>query len=252
MYKFLFSISIVFVITFAGCNNKADLYKYENGGVVITFDDHYVQKWLMADSALQKYNWKASFCLTLHNRLTDDQIQGLKYLELQGHEIAGHGLQHLNAIEYIKTNSIDNYLQSEVDPMIELMNKSFHNVTSFAYPNGSRNKDLDNKLFTRFKILRSTTNNSNPPEEQDCFFTGSHLVMAWGIDQSYEHYSKELLIQLLNYTHENNLILILYAHRPTKEISIKYQVEISTLEYICNFVEENNMKFLRLKDLGNL
>jgi len=254
MKKLLFLVLVISIITSLSCkkNKKEDNFVYKNGAVVITFDDHYVDKWLMADTVLHKYNWKATFNLTLYNQRSEEEIQGLQYLESRGHEIAGHGLNHQNAIEYVNAHGIDNYLKYEVDSLTTLMNKKFNLVKSFAYPNGSTNDEINTAMFTRFKILRGTTAKTVEPEKQDCYFTGNHFIYAWGIDASYPHYSQALLSKLLIYAHKENQILILYAHRPTKEITIDYQVKVSTLEFICKYVDDNGMEFLTMAELAEL
>ena len=253
MKKYILYIIILF-ITSLGCKNNKDdeHFVYENGGVVLTFDDVYVSNWLMADTLLQKYNWRASFGITLFNSLTETQLQGLEYLESQGHEIASHSLSHKDAIEYVKNNGLDAYLKDEVDSMNTLMNQRFRTVTSFVYPYGSHNSEIDEVMQNKFKILRGTTGSKKPPKNQDCYFNGSHVVYGWGIDKSYDHYSKELLTELLQYAKDNHLVLILYAHRVTHNVTIDYQVNISTLEYICKYVDNNNMKFLTLSELADL
>ena len=254
MKKLLFLVLVISIITSLSCkkDKREDNLVYKNGAVVITFDDHYVDKWLMADTVLHKYNWKATFNLTLFNKRTEEEIQGLQYLESRGHEIAGHGLNHQNAIEYINAHSLDSYLKNEVDSLTFLMNQKFKRVKTFAFPNGSTNEELNAAMFQRFRILRGTTDKTINPIFQDCYYTGNHFIHAWGIDASYPHYSQALLTQLLEFAHQEGFILILYAHRPTREITIDYQVSISTLEYICKYVDDNGMEFLTMAELADL
>ncbi len=251
MKKTLFFLLIAYSISFVACNKNNNM-EYENGGVVLNFDDHYVQEWIRADSLLKKYNWKATFNVTMINKLDAQQIEWLQYLELQGHEIAGHGLNHKEAVEYISKYGMDKYLNDEVDSMTYLMNQKFNKITSFTYPGGSRNKEIDSKLFERFSILRATIYGAEEPNKQRCFFNGSHLVFALGIDENYEHYSKEYLEELLKYTRDNDYILILYAHHITESVDGIYQMKLSTLDYICDYAKSNNIKFMTLSDLADL
>ena len=254
MKKLLFLLVLITILSFISCKkgDNRDNIVYKNGAVVLTFDDHYVNDWLMADTVLEKYNWRASFGLTLYNERTEEEITGLQYLESKGHEIASHSLRHKNASQYVKMHGLESYLKIEVDSMNTLMNKKFNKVTAFVYPNGSHTAEIDAVMLNRFNILRGATSSKKPPKDQDCYFNGSHIVNAWGIDHNYEHYSKELLTELLQFANDNNLILILYAHRVTHNVTINYQVNISTLEYICKYVDNNNMTFLTLSDLAEL
>jgi peptidoglycan/xylan/chitin deacetylase (PgdA/CDA1 family) len=73
-------------------------------GVVITFDDDFVDEWLSVHTILVPYHWKATFFVTRFNQLSVNQIQKLKSLKSYGHEIGGHGLNHLNAPIFISAN----------------------------------------------------------------------------------------------------------------------------------------------------
>ena len=219
------------------------------GGEVITFDDRSISKWFSADSLLSKYGWKATFCVSRINRLTAEEIQILRILQNKGHEISGHGLNHYNAVKYVSKNGLDSYLNQEIIPMIEIMQNESLIVNSFAYPYGSRNSEIDDALFDYFQILRGTTYDNILPLNHNCFFNNSTLVYGIGIDSSYEHFSDNYILKLMDYAKTKNKILILYAHEPVDIITSNSQTKFSTLELICDNIRENNMNFYTLSDL---
>jgi len=230
-------------------DNK-QLVPVNKAGIVLTFDDNAVSAWLMADSILKKHRWKATFCITKINRLTVNEMRKLHALQDAGHEIAGHGLNHADAVKHIKNYNITSYLQKEIIPMNEILQKESFVVNSFAYPNGNGSKKCDRILLKYFKILRGTTYGEKTPAKHNCFFNNSPVVYGIGIDSNYEHYSDEYLIDLLSYAKINGKILIVYGHKPVYDITGDYQVKISTLELICRYIEENNMKYYTLSDLA--
>ena len=70
-------------------------------------------------------------------RLTDDSIEKLRVLQNEGHEIGYHGLRHLNAVNFVKETSLDNYLVAEMIPGMNIMAEHGFVPTSFSYPSWS-------------------------------------------------------------------------------------------------------------------
>ena len=190
------------------------LYPLEDGGVALTFDDNYTDEWLAADHILKKYNWKATFFVSYLKDMSDKQFDQLLELQNCGHEIGGHGYNHYNQCEYISNHGTVEYMNNEIRPMIEKLGKKSINLNSFAYPFGSRDEKLDDLLLNQFNILRRTTYGKINPKDQLCFFNKQRLIFGLGIDESYEHFSKEYLLELLSYAGKTKQILILYCHKP--------------------------------------
>lgn len=251
--KYFFGI-LVFLIL-ASCNNEDIAENNDDNlqsGVVITFDDDYVNEWFEANAILQAYDWKATFFVTRFHQLSSEKIQKLIDLKSEGHEIGGHGLNHLNAPDYISLNSQNQYLNNEIIPMKNLMNNYNLFPTSFAYPYGARNSISDNLLLNNFEIIRGTTYGNITPSSHNCFFNGNRLVFGLGIDKNYSHFSIPYFLNLLEYAKNNNKVVIFYAHKPVAMFQNNYETEYQTLIEICNYVKNNNMKFYTISELNNL
>jgi peptidoglycan/xylan/chitin deacetylase (PgdA/CDA1 family) len=135
---FLLVISLILF----SCSESDDVLTQQpnlQSGVVITFDDDFVDEWFAVNTILEPYDWKATFFVTRFNQLSASKIQKLKDLKNFGHEIGGHGLNHLNAPNFISANGTAEYLNQEIIPMQNLMNTNDLTTTSFAYPYGARN-----------------------------------------------------------------------------------------------------------------
>ena len=237
------------------CSENDDIINRQTNlqaGVVISFDDDYVDEWYEVNDILQPYDWKATFFVTKFNQLSSAKIQKLKDLKDDGHEIGGHGLNHINASTFISQNGTSAYLNQEIYPMLNLMNDNELSPTSFAYPYGSRNSIADNLLFNEFKILRGTTYGSSNPSSQICYYNNNRLVFGLGIDKNYSHFSIPYFKQLLEYANNNNKIVIFYAHKPVPNFQNNYETEYQTLIEICNYVKNNNMKFYKISELHNI
>ena len=252
LMKIKVSLILLFLcfLTLYSFENKVQ--KPYNAGVVISFDDKYVNEWFDADKVLKKYSWKATFCVSKIDSLDTEEINKLHKLQAEGNEIAGHGYHHYNAVKYVEKYGIDEYVKQEIDPMIKSMKKHSFSVTSFAYPFGERSDLLDKRLSGKFKIIRGRAFCGYTPQKEGCYYRNTKFVYAFDIDNSHVHFSMPYLLELLDYAKRNNKILVLCSHKPLKKVTKNYQTKIQTLAFICKYVKQNNMKFYTLSDLNHL
>jgi peptidoglycan-N-acetylglucosamine deacetylase len=246
---FMLSLSILI-----SCENKKPkpLSQPNKAGVVISFDDAYVDEWFDADKLLKKYNWKATFCVCRIDSIGEPQLKKLRQLQKEGHEIAGHGYHHYNAVKFVNQFGIDEYMKQEINPMLVSMKQKGFKVSSFAYPYGERSDELDSVVSKKFKVIRGRDFCSEVPEKEGSYFRGTKFMYAFDIDNNHIHFSIPYVLELLDYAKKNNKILILCSHKPVKNVTANYQTRFETLEFICKYMRLNNMKFYRLSDLDNL
>lgn len=221
-------------------------------GVILSFDDAYVNEWFDTNKELKQYGWKGTFCVCKINTLRHYQIKKLLELQKEGHEIAGHGLNHINAADYLRVHTINEYLRREIYPMQELMHFYGLKVTSFAYPYGGRVPKIDAALLDKFNIVRGRAFCSEIPSKQGCYFNKSRLVFSFSIDDTHNHFNIPHLIRLLDYTRKNHKILILNSHKTVKNVTGDYQTKNATLELVCQYIKQNHMRFYTLSDLNKL
>lgn len=248
----LISISLLIGFFFYSCSSTKNTNSNSKAGVVITFDDYFVNEWKEADAQLSIYNWKATFCVSDFEKLTETDISKLKELQNKGHEIAGHGFRHLNAKEFAKKNKKQQYLIVEIFPIIEAFKKEGITIKSFAYPFGAKTLTLDYELQKHFEIIRGTAKGGKKVADNANFYNGTRLANGIGIDSNYEHFSLNYLIKVLNYAKKHNKIVVFYGHKPVGKATNEYEVDLKTLEMICQFVVENELKFYTLQELNSL
>jgi peptidoglycan/xylan/chitin deacetylase (PgdA/CDA1 family) len=220
-------------------------------GIVLTFDDTFIDEWYTADALMHQHNWKATFFVTNYDTATETQKQELHQLHNNGHEIGGHGLHHLNALQYVGTYGLESYMNTEIMPMLQLMNQDGYTISSFAYPYGARSKQLDNELSNHFGILRSTTYDRVEPKYQSCFYTGNKVIYGLGIDNNYGN-DINYLKSLMKFAKDHNKIVVFYGHKIVNEVTDKYQTPMSKLHEICSFAVNNGLIFYKASDLNNL
>ncbi len=222
------------------------------GGIVLTFDDLYIDNWYAADSIFARFNGKATFCVTAYGRVDEEGKQKLLELQAKGHEIAHHTFKHYNPNEFLLNHSLEEYINTEVIPAFDLMTNDGLNITSFVYPGGVRTVEMDSALFEYFSVLRGTTYNQIPPKNHTCFLRKGEsklLVYGLGIDNHYDHFNIEYITDLMDYAIKEGIALIFYGHNITNCDTTRYVTSYKTLEMICSYAQENNMKFLTLRDL---
>ncbi len=251
------TIVILLIFTLFSCDPISNNFDNElkgPGAIVLTFDDKYISDWFTADSIFSIYDWKATFCVTKYETLTDNEKQKLKKLQNKGHEIASHGNQHIRATEYLANHTMDDYTNEEISPSLKSMESDGLNISSFSYPYGFRSIETDLTLFNYFSILRGTTWKYSTMSSQKCFVNkGSEkmIVYSLGIDNHYEYFNIDFYLNLLKYAHQEGLALILYGHKIADDDTSKYVTSYNTLNEICNYAQQNGMEFLTLRELVN-
>lgn len=232
--------------------NPKPVTKPYKAGVILSFDDAYVNEWYATNQKLKKYSWKGTFFVCRINTLDKSEVEKLLEMQKEGHEIAGHTYNHVNAVDYLRVNTIREYLNNEIDPMLNLMKFYGLNVSTFAYPYGGRSEKLDAALLKKFKIIRGRAFCEHVANKQGCYYDNSNLVFSFSIDDTHNHFNIPHLLGLLEYAKKNNKILILNSHKTVDTVTGDYQTKNATLEYICKYIKSNNMNFYTLSDIEKL
>jgi peptidoglycan/xylan/chitin deacetylase (PgdA/CDA1 family) len=181
----------------------------------------------------------------------------LRVLKRDGHEIASHGLNHLNALDFVNSNSLEAYIAEEIIPSIHMMEKDNLKPTSFAYPFGARTEEIDAALLEIFKIIRGTTYTNSKIRLKDLdsvyYMPGrsNGLVFGVGIDGIYNNTIEEIL-KGIDRARDKGEILVVYAHIiGDDEDDYSYMVSKNKLERILQYVKENDMVFYTMSEVAN-
>ena len=205
--KFLYLIKICLLLIFLCC-----ACQQKKGAIAFTFDDSSIEEWYNHRALFKEYDIRATFFITRPHLLDSNQINKLKILEADGHEIACHGYQHKNATEY----QTEDYINQEIKPALQKLQELGFNVTSFAYPFGASTPELDSALLNYFKTVRKATYNylnTTIDQYPEIYANKSNfrIVNSMGIDYNYgislKSFEKGIKKAL-----KNNEILIVYAH----------------------------------------
>ncbi|MGE5350974.1 MAG: polysaccharide deacetylase family protein [Ignavibacteriales bacterium] len=209
---------IILLIAFAYVQNncqvnsaadyKAPKKPHENTlPIVIGFDDNYIDEWYKIKDTLKYYGVKCTFFVSGFSSLNRREVEELKTLQMEGHEIACHSKTHADAERYVNKYGIDKYIADEIIPEIKAMNRSGIHPVSFAYPNGSRNMKLDRALQDHFKIIRGITLYPRPQ------FNQYPLINGLGMDDNF--FSIDYIFKELERDYSKGQFVVLFGHTPT-------------------------------------
>jgi peptidoglycan/xylan/chitin deacetylase (PgdA/CDA1 family) len=233
-------------------NPVKPIQKTYQPGIMLTFDDNYVDDWYNAEKRLQHSGWKATFFICKYDSLTPQQKKKLHYLQDMGHDIAAHGYNHENALKYSAKYGLTKYVNDEVIPLKAAMDKDGFNIRSFAYPDGARDATLDKELLKYFDIIRGTTYGKLPPESQYCYYEGKRVIYGLGIDDDYKQFDVAYYKTLMKYAKKHNKILVFYGHKTVTNADERLETPLSALQEICEYATNNGLKFYTVDDLKNL
>jgi hypothetical protein len=124
-------------------------------GIALSFDDHAVVDWLAARETFAEFGARVTFFVSRYPAMNAQQHAGLRTLADDGHAIEAHGVQHLRAPLYVEEHGVTAYLDDEVLPGIDAMERDGFPITSFAYPFGARTDETDRALLRHVQVLRS-------------------------------------------------------------------------------------------------
>lgn len=249
----------------------------QRGGIVLTFDDWYVDQWHDFFTQLKQTNPEVDVHVTFFvaKWLTDlkgaaqgnDDYIKLKQLEDAGHEIGSHSLNHVGVDEppySYQANMANQYYADEVASSLTVMAAGDPAVAndygfiprSFSYPFGSRTSAYDKVIKDNgLRYLRGTveTDSNKPLSATDEIFHRSAGVYPYllgdGLDKAYQNDLAEVEAALTR-ARDNDEIITLYAHRilPDGGEDHNYGVYASKLKAIILKAHQLGLKFYRFSE----
>lgn len=146
------------------CSHNLPVLSYEKwrnsslkSGVVLSFDDNFIEAWHSTLNIFSKYNSFVTFFVCKPQQLSNRQFHKLRIIQNHGHEIGCHGAMHIKAVDYIKRNTLMGYISAEIVPSIRALKDAGFPCKSFSYPFGSHTDETDRILPKYFSTIRCTS-----------------------------------------------------------------------------------------------
>jgi len=124
-------------------------------GLVVTFDDAYIENWHSQRDLFAAYGARVTFFVTRFPRQSDTNVERLHDLYADGHAIESHGAEHFNGPEYAEELGVQAYVDTVVVPSLDSMREHGFAPTTFAYPYGARTGELDDAILEHVDLVRS-------------------------------------------------------------------------------------------------
>ncbi len=137
-------VIVVCVLFIRHIRLKNYMIKYNQRGILLSFDDYNEKNWTEYFDLFDKYNVKVTFFVTL-SEPTDFCAEAIK----RGHEIGYHTAEHVNITEL----SEEECYQQAIAP-IEVFRSKGYELSSFAYPYGAYTEQLNEKLLQYYDTVR--------------------------------------------------------------------------------------------------
>lgn len=136
-------------------------------GIALSFDDAAVDAWHAQRPQFTAHEVKATFFVTRYDQFTADQRTRLGELAADGHAIEAHGVDHLNAYDYVERWGLAAYLEREALPSIARLRADGYPVSLYAYPFGAHTEEIDRALLEHVSAVRSIVV-ANQPSMDPC------------------------------------------------------------------------------------
>jgi len=122
-----------------------------HGVLALSFDDRNLADWERAFPLFAKYGARTTFCIC--GAFDAKAVAFARKALARGHEIALHGLRHLNADVKVPEMGEAKYWAEEIEPQLGACRRAGIPVRSFAYPN-CRHSEAADALFARHGFVR--------------------------------------------------------------------------------------------------
>ena len=130
--------------------------RQQRAGLALSFDDDSVDGWYELRDLLFAHRARVTFFVSNWDIIGEPQRMKLAQLVRDGHRIEPHGAHHVNAVDYTHAHGLATYLADEIMPSIEALRAAGYHPTTFAYPFGAHDTDIDAALLEHVERVRTT------------------------------------------------------------------------------------------------
>ncbi len=245
----IFIILLPVLLFFAGCKKFEKTGCLEAPGVVISFDDNYVDNWMQYLPLLDSAGVKATFYICRYNRFTADQKNKLKIIQSHGHEIAFHTTNHYNMMDYVykHKHTVDELMKFEIEDGLKLMNADGFYPTTFAYPAGAHNGLFDKMLKRYFKSVRAL-NGTNDYSKSLAPIEKNDVLYGLGIDKS-SNRSDQAVMEVIKSAWDNKDCAVFVAHNINRDIPLSVTRE--RLLKMFSYIKSLGLKYYTASEISN-
>ena len=249
--KVLF-LAIIVLLPMSGCFENSVTEEDEQlcsqpaeNGVAISFDDKMnILSWNESIPFLLEHEIVATFYVDRWHQLTDEEISILYELEDLGHEIGIHTMNHSNYYDFKERGGTpEDYLNIEVLPAIEIAEELGFEVSTFSYPHGARDSEIDEILLEHFVALRGISSPIEGAQPWSTICEDGRVFRSISPTASDGKNVDQIIETIL----ESGNTILIYAHGiETGSLTVSFDV----LEEFANAVDQSDKSWLQMRQLA--
>jgi peptidoglycan/xylan/chitin deacetylase (PgdA/CDA1 family) len=243
-----FTVSVFLLLCTLLINSACEKYVKHgelDGGVVLTFDDNYIDDWYAQLPLLDSFGARATFYVSSYHRLTTAQRSKLKVLQQHGNEIAFHTTHHVDMVEFLRTKTLQQLMKQEVKDGLDSMAKDGFYPKTFAFPYGKHNDLVDAALLSVFRSVR-VLNGTKDYTQSVCRNKGKTFFRGLGIDDDSK--PNRVIAEMLRNAKQHNNAVVLVGHRINSRL--RPNISTSKLRFILKQAKELELKFYTIEELS--
>jgi peptidoglycan/xylan/chitin deacetylase (PgdA/CDA1 family) len=242
----IFVLAIVVLLPMSGCFGNIQLCSQPaENGVAISFDDKMnIISWNESIPFLSEHEIVATFYVDRWHKLSNEEISILHKLQNLGHEIGIHTMNHSNYYDFKERGGTpEEYLNIEVLPAIEIAEGLGFEISTFSYPNGARDSEIDEILLEHFTVLRGI---SSPIEGVQPWSTACEDGNVFRSISPTTSDGKNV-DQIIETILKSEKTILIYAHGiETGSLAVSFDV----LEEFVNAVNQSDKSWLQMRQLA--
>ncbi len=215
------------------------------GGIVLTFDDNYIDDWYKYLPILDSFGAKATFYVSHYPMLTPQQKTRLKIIQQHGHEIGFHTTRHANLVNMLKNKTLQEVMHKEVREGLDSMRKDGIFPKNFAYPFGQHNEVLDGAMLSLFRSIR-LLNGTNDYSKSVCRDKGKTCFRSLNIDEA--GLSKDNITRMLESAKDHSNAVVFLAHKINSSPNLC--ISENRLIYILSRAKQLGLRFYKVEELS--
>nr|MBQ8252562.1 polysaccharide deacetylase family protein [Lachnospiraceae bacterium] len=206
-------------------------------GILLSFDDYSPDSWSDAFELLDEYGAKVTFFVTL-SEPTDFCAEAVR----RGHEIGFHTVQHVKM-----TEMSDSEVYEQAIAPIKTFREQGYELSTFAYPYGLYNEELNVELLQYYDTLRGAYNYvGRYKEDLHNGFIESYSLdnVHFESDEAFHQQISEMLDSLNNCN--DGTIAAMYSHAIGGG---DWCITAERLEILLQEAQKRNLAFYTFKEL---
>lgn len=225
-------------------------------GLVLSVDDQNgPESWFNIRQFLLDSGVRLTFYVHHFDILDNTNMNILKQLQADGHEIGHHTRTHPVLGQYVTSYGLKTYVKNEITSIMDTMHLLGYNPVNFAYPYGAWTYKSDSALLNYFFSIRKLDylDNIKTTADRNKFYVNKRyqrIYTACCIDNP-DSSDINQIFSLMDYAKSSKQTLCLFTHTLSKTpIATGYFIKDTDAKRIISYAKKIGLTFYTAKDIS--